>query len=150
MLVKYEIKKLSTSCLNQLKCRYPKEVWTTSLLPWDIQKRVLVGFHESYQLSQNSAERDVFRLPLLLRGLWWRFYRGFSSLGMQHGSIIFKCRHRESQWNVIAQIPLGRRSSRLPLQQGKSWPLFLEYIRSNSGVCAMWSNHELRSVHSNS
>lgn len=148
--MKYEIKKFSTFCLNQLSCRYQREMWTTSLLPEDVQKRGLVGFHEAYQISQNSAERGVFRFPLLLRGWRWRFYHGLSSLGMKHGSIILNCRLKESQCNVINVIPLGRRSSRLPLQQEMSWPLFLECIRSNSGVCAMWSNHDLRSVHSNS
>ena len=48
------------------------------------------------------------------------------SLGMKHGSITLNCRQEDSHWNGIIQfLRRRRRSLRLPLQQGKSWPLFL-------------------------
>jgi hypothetical protein len=43
---------------------------------------------------------------------------------MKHGSITLNRRPKDSQWNGIIQLLFGGRSLRLPLQQGKSRPLF--------------------------
>jgi hypothetical protein len=56
-----------------------------------------------------------------------------SSLGMKHGAITLNCIQKDNQWNGIIELLLGRRSLRLPLQQGKSWPLFLECKRGDFG-----------------
>jgi hypothetical protein len=43
---------------------------------------------------------------------------------MKRGSITFNDRQNVGQWNEVIQILPGRTRLRLPLQQGKSWPLF--------------------------
>jgi hypothetical protein len=47
---------------------------------------------------------------------------------------------QDIQWNGIIQLLLGGRSLRLPLQQGKSWPLFLGCRKGDFGrYYATWS-----------
>ena len=68
-----------------------------------------------------SCEKVVFRhLPVM-----WLMVKAALSLGMKKESIIVNRRQKYSKWNGISYLILGR-SLRQPLQQWKSWPLFLE------------------------
>jgi hypothetical protein len=51
------------------------------------------------------------------------FYHG-PSLGLKNGSITFNHRQKDSQLNGNVQLLLGRRSLRLPLQQGVTAAVF--------------------------
>jgi hypothetical protein len=52
------------------------------------------------------------------------------SLGMKHGSITLNHRKKDSQSDGIIQL---LRSLRLPVQQGKTWPLIFGMQKGDSG-----------------
>lgn len=76
------------------------------------------------------------------------FFLGLS-VGMNNGSITLNHRQRDSQWNGVIEVLLGRRGFMLPLQQENSWTLFFGMQKGWFWytLCNL-SNHYFRSVHS--